>query len=322
MHKTTACCLLSCNSLCSLNQFSGHSAHILTASHLSVLHARLVRGFLVLVILSAVNSCMHQDQSPPGWIPPGGNSDNTLFYPRASSIHIKEPTLELLWNSGPIPSKREDMHVHRSQYLSTGVSSGRMVLGVFEGGVSFFQDDGELMFHQAVDGATFGFLADVEGRGSASAFAKTDEGIHLYDIQGNLQRGFQTQSTVLGMKVGRLDNNAGFSLITAEREPAPVPEGVEVVDWDKRTVRCYDLRTLERKWEYRTGTQSRIAAIEDINGDGYNEIICGTYSPETRMFWEDMVDTNGYVFALDRSGKRLWLQTFSGEFAEHLALGR
>ena len=196
------------------------------------------------------------------------------------------------------------------------MNSGKMVLGVFRGGIFFFQEDGELTFHHAARGFTAGFLFDVEGKGSASGFVKTERTIAVYDFLGAILYRVPIQGIVYEMRIGRLDSSDGFVLMTSEDERVPVPVGAKATEWAKRTVRCYNAQSLGKKWEYRIGPMTRIGAVEDVDGDGYNEIICGTYASENGVSWEDMDDTgHGYVFALDRFGKRLWKQTFAATYA-------
>lgn len=267
-----------------------------------------------MAIMVLLSSCLNQDSSSSNWVPPGGNLENTLFYPRPSSIRIRELSLELLWNSGFIPLKRKDIVIYRSQFLSTGAASGDMFLGVFGDEISLFRYDGEPVFRRA--GPSVGLLADIDRKGSLSVVAATQEGIFLYDIQGNLRRSARAEKDLWEVKICDLDNDGRLELLTSGWELEQAPKGSRAINAGKLRVRCYDALTLEPKWEYRTASKPHLAAIGDINNDGYKEVVLGTYAFDNGTWWADMVDTNrGYALALDRFGKRLWLQTLRAQYA-------
>lgn len=293
-------------------KFSNRSC--LMTSHYSL--REWIRVFTLLIITgTSFNSCQGEDKSVPGWIPPGGNLQNTLYYARPSPVSIHNLELFLQWNSGLISAQHSNIGFVNVQLLSTGSSWGKMLLGVFGTGTFLFQADGRLIFQKELPSS--GVFADLEGKGFCSMVVSTSEGIFYYDARGNICKSFSIPYIIWEMKTCDLDNDGKIELLISGKEADLAPrEGFEAFVLGKRFVRCYDAKTLKPLWEYRTATLPHLAAFADIDNDGYQEIFLGTYSFENGVTWEDMTDKgHGYVIALNHLGRRLWLQTFEAEFA-------
>lgn len=225
--------------------------------------------------------------SSPGWTPGGHN--NTLYYPRPSSILINKPALELVWTSSYIPSNRRGEYTTRAQHLSTFNNSGSMFLAVLRGGITMFDEFGETHFqHHARDGA-FGTVAEFEGKDLWSVVAFADSSICIFNSKEIFQRKLLIPNRVDQIFATDLDNDEHSEILTSEREKIPSSDVFKRVDWDKRTIKCYDALTFERKWEFRAATVPFVEAVEDINHDGYKEIVCGTHSLENSISYSDMI---------------------------------
>lgn len=146
---------------------------------------RFIVGAIVLFILS---SCSREEGFAPGWIPPGGNLQNTLYYARPSPVAIHNLELFLQWNSGLISAQHSNIGFVNVQLLSTGSSWGKMLLGVFGIGTFLFQADGRLIFQK--EPPSLGVFADLEGKGFCSMVVSTFEGIFYYDTRGNIRQNF------------------------------------------------------------------------------------------------------------------------------------
>ncbi|MDI6803008.1 MAG: VCBS repeat-containing protein [Bacteroidota bacterium] len=251
--------------------------------------------------------------SSPAWTPGGHN--NNLFYPRPSSVLIKKPALELIWTSSYIPLNRRGEYTTRAQHLSTFNNSGSIFLAVLRGGVTMFNEFGEMLFQNRARDGAFGTVAELEGEGLWSVVAFADSSICIFNSKGMIQRKLLIPNRVDQIFAADLDNDGKYELLTSEREKIPSSDVFKRVDWDKRTIKCYNAVTFERKWEFRTATIPFVDAVEDINNDGYKEIVCGTHSLENSISYGDMIDSNRtYIFLLDHLGNRIWMRTYVATF--------
>ena len=72
--------------------------------------------------------------------------------------------------------------------------------------------------------------------------------------------------------------------------------------------------TGEIAWKYYIGPQVISPIIEDINGDGLQEIILGSYAPDNGLEYNDTKDDSCYVFVFNCDGKLLWKKTIGSYF--------
>jgi len=76
-----------------------------------------------------------------------------------------------------------------------------------------------------------------------------------------------------------------------------------------------DLTADEIAWVCGTGPRAGPWAMTDLNSDGREEFIVGTYSPENGANGCGTTDRqSAYVLCLDRSGERLWSRRFLGPY--------
>ena len=92
--------------------------------------------------------------------------------------------------------------------------------------------------------------------------------------------------------------------------------------WDKRGKRgllCADIKSQIIFWQYFTGPGIQKTILQDINGDGVDEIIVSTYATANGVKGVDTQDDTSYVFVLNAEGKCLWKRSFgpywTGAFA-------
>ncbi|MFQ5631567.1 MAG: PAS domain-containing sensor histidine kinase, partial [bacterium] len=83
-------------------------------------------------------------------------------------------------------------------------------------------------------------------------------------------------------------------------------------DGIKRGVIAVDMRSRAVAWEFLYGPQFANYAIDDINGDGYQEILIGTYSPDNGIVFNGTKDDSSYVFLLNSEGELLWKKALGG----------
>jgi len=155
-------------------------------------------------------------------------------------------------------------------------------------------------------------LYDVNHDGSMEIVSWSDGNrIAILNGQGTILKTIVTEDKLEGgVRVTDLDNDNKLEVIATEAKWIGKPP-----QWEERKISLYDYTTGKRKWSYFSGPKPYVGAIMDIDGDGIKELICQTWSLGNGISWNDMTDIgHGYVFALSRDGKRLWVSSFDGYF--------
>jgi hypothetical protein len=80
-----------------------------------------------------------------------------------------------------------------------------------------------------------------------------------------------------------------------------------------RGLYCFDYETGQIEWQRLVGPMLSGLEFLDLDGDGFNDFICGSSSPDNRNVAEDGTDdSHSYVFAWSNVGKLLWSTNLSG----------
>ncbi|MFQ5640896.1 MAG: ATP-binding protein, partial [bacterium] len=82
----------------------------------------------------------------------------------------------------------------------------------------------------------------------------------------------------------------------------------------KRGVMAVDMHSGAIVWEYLFGPQVRNIFIEDVDRDGHQEIVIGTYAPDNGAEWNGIGDDSSYVFLLKSDGTLRWKRPVGGRF--------
>ncbi len=85
-------------------------------------------------------------------------------------------------------------------------------------------------------------------------------------------------------------------------------------DGQPRGLAVYDIKTEKEIWHYWIGPQIYDVLLEDINGDGQDEIVFGTYSVNNGSVANNVSDQGSYVFVLNRKGNCVWQKKIGDEF--------
>ncbi|RPH99484.1 MAG: hypothetical protein EHM72_10990, partial [Calditrichaeota bacterium] len=81
-----------------------------------------------------------------------------------------------------------------------------------------------------------------------------------------------------------------------------------------RGLLAYDLEARREVWRFRCAPQLRSWQFVDIDDDGNDEIILGSYAPSNMFHVNDTSDDSSYVFVLDNDGSLLWHKSMAGEY--------
>ncbi len=93
------------------------------------------------------------------------------------------------------------------------------------------------------------------------------------------------------------------------------PAASDAVFGSFRGIVAVDLETGERLWQRRLGAPPHTEIVWDLDGDGLDEIICPTNSPENGVNGCGTTDAGcAYVLCLDHEGHELWRYRFTGPF--------
>jgi hypothetical protein len=93
------------------------------------------------------------------------------------------------------------------------------------------------------------------------------------------------------------------------------PAASDAVFGSFRGIVAVDLETGERLWQRRLGAPAHTEIAWDLDGDGLDEIICPTNSPENGINGSGVTDARcAYVLCLDHEGHELWRHRFTGPF--------
>ena len=102
-------------------------------------------------------------------------------------------------------------------------------------------------------------------------------------------------------EIGIFKNRAGIQLklfsLNSDRDNA------------KRGVVAVIPETGEIKWEFLMGPHVVNPILDDFDGDGFKEIILGSYAPDNGAAYNGTKDDSSYVFVVDCDGKLRWRKT-------------
>lgn len=87
-----------------------------------------------------------------------------------------------------------------------------------------------------------------------------------------------------------------------------------------RAILCFDPRAGRAAWSFPLGSYPLGVAACDLLGDGRQQLLVTTSSPDNGVRENGTDDDHTYVIALDDAGRRLWQTNLNGAFADAFAL--
>jgi len=270
----------------------------------------VILTIIIIASLALTLSRLTKSTFAPCWPIRGFDLANTSYYNYPSSIHFINPIIKMQRRFGNfnLTGQAQGLERNRGSGILTGRVNGKVVIGV---NASLYSSDGDLLFRY--DGDYYSYLLyDIDNDGDVEILIAVSGKILVYKADGELVKSIRVEGRVFEMRATDLDGDGDPELVTSE--DIKVLKGFS--QSVKRQVCLYDLSTGDRKWSYQIGPSPHLSAFADITGDGKLEIICGTYSCENGVFYNDMADTSsGYVFVLTNEGERLWFKPFKAHFA-------
>jgi len=163
------------------------------------------------------------------------------------------------------------------------------------------------------------WVLDPEHRRSVAHIAAVDRFSHLlkrFSFEGGFSETgeFGQEGTLLlARKAADLDRDGRPELlaeVTSGRPRRP------------RGLCCFDLQTGQQKWFFETAPFASRVAVQDVDGDGLDEVLLGSDSPNNGAavtnalsLHEVTWDTNSFFYLLSHDGKLRWQKQLGGPYS-------
>lgn len=236
----------------------------------------------------------------------GGNPQRGLHYLR--NLEIPEISD---WSGGRFGD------LDGNGYLDVLVASSNRLFVVASDGRELARSE-EL--EEPGDSVVVSALEDLDQDGRDEVFVNWREGTNLYTGVLNqrleaIQR-FQFTGTMLSSAQGELLPDSNLTGVTLLGKP-PKLIGCIITGYalNPRGVVCMDFNSGKLLWQYFTAPSADRLVTVDIDGDGRQEIVAGSYSVANGNQLPDGTDDRHcYLYALKETGEPLWRREMGGEY--------
>ncbi len=256
------------------------------------------------------NSFIVAVQAKPTTIPLTDIGSLTFKKPALVSIGVKiEGQIE-------IPGLKGYSSLKTGDWDGDGLSE---LFAVNGGKLQVVSGKGKVLGEKVVGTAVINLLADVDNDKKDEVFISWTEGAGLFiaviDQDMKELKRFKAE--------GRIYNGVPDSGISAaalvdlnhDGKKELLAQATTGYGWKPRGVYCFDWETAGLLWKYNTGGFPVAPVAADINGDGLEEVVFGSYSPGNGNTEADGTDDGHcYIYAVSNKGKQLWVKELGDYF--------
>jgi hypothetical protein len=275
-----------------MKQYLLHINAEVRAFLIEFIHHQLGPGFLLVLLTCCSNSALNSDEQ---WLVAGHDLQNTRYISYRSLKRKEMDHMVFDWG------------VARPGEVRTGDidNDGDLeILKSCDGNLEIYSHNGLLTRIIHVSGRPF--FADLYGRGSLNMISISSTDIQILDAKGIrthiIPKDSTNSSGAPSARFADLDRDGILEMIIGYQSSGT--EGF-------RGIVMYDFinaQEWEPVWSYEINAQPIIDAIGDIDGDGSDDIVIGTYAPHNRPQHDTIAGTTdggGYLICLDRDGKEV-----------------